>query len=119
MSCNRTQRGDRGFQLLQCRRILLRHDHIDLVRKARHRLVEADQVFRRRQPAQRVAHFGKSMLNIGERALLDAGNVARLAAFRDALGQPRDLLLDRIDLAPRHGVVERIADLDELARAGR
>ena len=47
-----------------------------------HRVVEADQVFRRRQPAQRIAHFGEPVLDAGERAAVDAG----LAAFRDALG---------------------------------
>ena len=81
------QRGDGAFELRQRRRIFLRDDEIDLVREAGHRLVEADQVFRRRQPAQRVAHFGQPVLDTGQRAAVDAG----LAAFRDALVQALDL----------------------------
>ena len=78
------QRGDGVLELLQRRRVLLRDDQIDLVRQRGHRVVEADQVFRRRQPAQRVAHFGEPVLDAGKRAAVDAG----LAAFGDALGQP-------------------------------
>ena len=91
--------------------IFLRDDQIDLVREAVDRLVEADQIFRRRQPAQRVAHFGQAVLDAGERAAVDAG----LAAFGDALGEALDLLLDRVDGVARHRVVERAADLAELA----
>ena len=40
---------------------------------------------------------------------------AVLAAFGDALAKPRDLLFDRLDLAPRHRLVELGADLDQFA----
>ena len=79
------------------------------MRQAGDRLVEADQVFRRRQAAQRVAHFGKPMLDAAKRAAVDAG----LAAFGDALGQALNLLFDGVDGAPRHGFGERMADLGE------
>ena len=75
------------------------------------RVVEADQLLCRRQAAQRVAHLGQPVLDAGERVVIDAV----LAAFRDALGEAEDLLFDGLDLAPRHGLVERVADLDELA----
>ncbi len=104
------QRGDGALELRQRRRVFLRDDEIDLVREAGHRVVEADQVFRRRQSAQGVAHFGKAVLDAAERAGVDAG----LAAFRDALVEALDLLFDGVDGAARHRVVERAADLAEL-----
>ncbi len=96
------------------RRIFLRDDQIDLVRELGHRLVEADQVFRRRQSAQRVAHFGEPVLDAGQRAAVDAG----LAAFGDALGQALDLLLDGVDGVARHRIGERAADLAEFGAQG-
>ena len=81
-----------------------------LCARAGDRVVEADQVFRRHQPAQRVAHFGQAVLDAAERAGVDAG----LAAFRDALVEALDLPLDGVDGAARHRVVERAADLAEL-----
>ena len=104
------QRGDGLLELRKRRRVLLRDDEIDLVRETGHCVVEADQVFRRRQPAQGIAHFGEPMFDAGNRAAVAAG----LPAFGDALGKPLDLLLDGVDGAPRHGVVERAADLAKL-----
>ena len=92
------QRGDRVLELLQRSRILLRDDQVDLVREAGDGVVEPDQAFRRRQPAQRVAHLGEPVLETGDGVMVGAG----LAAFGDALGQALDLLFDRIDGAARH-----------------
>ena len=108
------QRGDGAFELRQRRRVLLGDDEIDLVREAGHRVVEADQVFRRRQSAQRVAHFGKAVLDAAERAGVDAG----LAAFGDALVEALDLLFDGFDGAARHRFAERAADLAEFVAQG-
>ena len=105
------QRGDGVLELVQRRRVFLRDDEIDLVGEAVDRLVEADQVFRRCQAAQRVAHFGQAVLDARDRPAVDAG----LAAFGDALGQALDLLLDGVDGATRHRVVERAADFAKLA----
>ena len=95
--------------------IFLRDDQIDLVGETRHRVVEADQVFRRRQAAQRVAHFGEAVFDAGERAAIDAG----LAAFGDALGQALDLPFDGVDGLARHRLGERAADLAEFGAQAR
>ena len=109
MRAHLAQRGDGALELRQRRRILLRDDEIDLVREARDRIVKTDQVFRRRQFAQGVAYFGEPMFDAAKRAGVDAG----LAAFGDALVEALNLLFDGVDGAPRHGVVERAADLAE------
>ncbi len=108
------QRIDGAFELRHRLRVFLRHDEIDLVSEPVDRLVEADELFRRRQPVQRVAHLGQAVLDTDEGAVVDAV----LSAFRDSLGEAGDLLLDGLDLAPRHSVVERIADPDQFAAQG-
>ena len=105
------QRVDGAFELRHRLRVFLRHDQIDLVGEPVDGIVEADQLLGRRQPAQRVAHFGEAVFDAGERA----GVGAVLAAFGDALAKPRDLLFDRLDLAPRHRLVELGADFDQFA----
>ena len=110
MRADVAQRGDGVFELLHRRRVLLGDDQVDLVREAVDRVVEADQVFRRRQMLQRVAHFGEAVLDAGQRVAVDAG----LPSLGDALGQPRDLPLDGVDRAPRHRLGERVGDLAEL-----
>ena len=52
------------------------------MRQAAHRVFEADQVFRRREVAQRVAHLGEALLQPGE----GSGIAAGLAAAADTLG---------------------------------
>ena len=49
------------------------------------RLVEADQAFGGRQPAQRFAHLGKSTLDAGKRRRVDAGLAAMIDALASAL----------------------------------
>ena len=108
------QRVDGVLELLHCRRVLLGDDQIDLVREAVDRVVEADQVFRRRKTAQGVAHFGEAVLDAGKGVAVDTG----LPALGDALGQPRDLPFDGVDRVPRHGFGERVGDLAEFAAQG-
>ena len=107
------QRGDGVLELAERRRVFLRDDQIDLVREAVHRLVEADQIFRRRQAAQRVAHFGQAVFDAGQRIAIDAANIAGLAALGDALGQALNLPLDGVDRLARHRLVERLTDVAE------
>ncbi len=56
MGDDAAQRADGGLELLQRRRIVLGDDHVDLLRQRLHRFIEADQVFRGRKVAQRLAH---------------------------------------------------------------
>ena len=106
------------FTLADRRGVRLRDDLVDLVREAVDRFVEADQVFRRRQGAQRVAHFGQTMLDARQRVAIDAANIAGLAAFGDALGQALNLPLDGVDRLARHRLVERLADVAEFGAQG-
>ncbi len=110
MVAHPAQRDDGALELRQRRRVLLGDDEIDFMREVRHRVSEADQVFRRHQSAQRVAHFGKAMLDAAERSGVDAG----LAALGDALVETLDLLFDGLKRSARHRVAERAADLAEL-----
>ncbi len=108
------QRDDGPLELRNRRRVVLGDDEVDLVREVGDRVGEADQVFRRHQPVQRVAHFGKPVLDAAERGSVDAG----LAAFGDALVEALDLLFDGLEGAARHRVAERTADLAEFLAQG-
>ncbi len=57
------QGGDGAFELRHRRRIPLGDDQIDLLRKPRYRVVEADEFLGRGQSAQRVTHFRQAVLN--------------------------------------------------------
>ena len=107
------QGGDGVFELSERLRIALRDDQIDLVRQPCDGFVEADQIFRRRQAAQGVAHFGEPVLDAGQGVAVDAGNVAGLAAFGDALREALNLLFDGVDRLARHRLAERAADVAE------
>ena len=104
------QRANRSLELLHRRRVFLGDDEIDLVGKRVDCVGISDQIFRWRQFAQRIAHFGKPMLDPGEGAAVDAG----LSAFRDTLGQVLNLPLDSFDGPTRHRLIERAADLAKL-----
>ena len=101
----------RGFRAA-CRRS---RELVDLVRQAAHRVLEADQIFRRRQVAQRVADLGEPLLQAGQRGGIAAG----LPAAADALGQRADLAFQRLDGVARHRVLQRAADLGEVAAQRR
>jgi hypothetical protein len=79
-------RCNRFLELVKHRRLRTvlrrRAELVDLVRQAAHRVFEADQVFRRREVAQRVAHLGEALLQPGE----GSGIAAGLAAAADTLG---------------------------------
>ena len=81
------------------------------MRQAAHRVFEPDQIFRRRQVAQRVAHLGEALLEIGQRSGIAAG----LPAAADPLGQRADFGFERLDRLARHRVLQRAADLGEIA----
>ena len=68
MGNDAAQSADRGFKLLQRGRIFLGDDQVDLLRQRLHRVVETDQVLGGGQAAQCIAHFGKAVLESGERA---------------------------------------------------
>ena len=98
------------LELHHRRGIFLGDDEIDLVRERVDGVVVADEIFRRRQIAQGVAHFGKAAFDALERAAVDAG----LAAFRDALVQILDLSFNGFEGATRHRLVERASDCAKL-----
>ena len=104
------QGGDRALELHHRRGVFLGDDEIDLVRERIDGIGVADEIFRRRQIAQGVAHFGKSAFDAFERAAVDAG----LAAFRDALVQFVDLSFNGFEGATRHRLVERASDCAKL-----
>ena len=104
------QRDDGALELRQRRRVFLRDDLIDLVGEVLHRIGETDQVFRRHQSVQRVAHFRQPVLDAAERGGVDAG----LAAFGDAPVEIMNLAFEGFDGTARHRVAKRAADLAEL-----
>ena len=76
----------------------------------RHRLLEADQAFSRRERAERFAHINQAVFDAGQRRSIDAG----LARVIDALRQRLDLDLERLQRAARQRFVERVADGGEI-----
>ena len=101
---------DRGFQLLQRRRIFLGGDHVDLLRQFLHRHIDADQVLGSGEAAQRLADIHQPALEAGERGGIDTG----FTAVIDALRQCLDLDLKRFNSAPRQCLGQRAADLGEI-----
>ena len=103
------QGDDRAFELAQGRGVSLRHDQVDLLRQTGDRVGIADQVFRRCQSMQRVAHFAELALDAGERAGVGAG----LAVLGDTPGEFVNLEFDLVQRAARHRLIERAADLGQ------
>ena len=109
-------RRDRFLELMEHRRLrdgraAARRELIDLVRQAAHRVLEPDQVLRRRQIAQRVAHLGQPLLQIGQRRRVAAG----LPAAADTVGERAHFGFERLHRLARHRILERAADLGEVA----
>ena len=77
------QGDDRAFELAQGVGISFRHDQIDLLRQPGDRVGIADEVLRRCQSMQRVAHFAEPALDAGERPGVGAG----LPVLGDAPGE--------------------------------
>ena len=95
------------FELLQRRRVfILAGNRVDFLAQALHRHVEADQVFGRRQAAQRFTYLREAVLDAGKSRRVNA----RLAAVVDALAQRLDLVLEVFQRAPRQGLRNRAAD---------
>ena len=111
-----TQRRDGVLDLMENRRILSGHrDLVDLARQAAHRLVDAHQVFRRRQAAQRVAHLRQAVFEPGQCRRVHAGAGPGAAGAVDAFGKRADFGLQRLDGAAGHRIGQRTADLGQVA----
>ena len=111
MGDDAAQRRDRGFELLQRRRIVLADDQVDLLRQRAHGVLESDQAFGRRQPLERIAHFAKTALESGQSRRIDASGRARVI---DPLRQRLDFDLQRFHRMPRQRFGELAADLGEI-----
>ena len=105
------QRSDGAFELLQARRILpAGGELVDLALEDPQCLVEADQAFGRRQPAQFFAHLAQTLLEPGERRRIDPGTALGV----EPPGERAHLGLQRLDGAARHRVRQRATDIGEI-----
>ena len=110
MRCHFAQCADGVLELLHRRRVFLGNNEIDLVAERVDCIGVTDQIFRGRQRMQRVAHFSEPVLDASQSVTVHA----RLTPVRQALGEPLNLYLDRLDSATRHRLSERVADLAKL-----
>ena len=109
------QRGDRAFELLHGRRIVVRtQDQIELGAEIADRLVVAGELLGRRQRAQHLADFAERAFDAGQRLAV----AAVLAVVVDAAGQRADFVLERFDLPARHRLGDGLADFGEFAAEG-
>ena len=109
------QCGDRAFELLHGRRIVVRaQDQIELGAEIADRLVVAGELFGRRQRAQRFADFAERAFDAGKRLAV----AAVLSVVVDAAGQRADFVLEQFDLPARHRLGDGVTDLGEFAAEG-
>ena len=104
-------RDDRALKLLQRSRILtVTRDFVDLLRNDFEFVVEAGEILRRRQSAQRIAHLDQSALDARERRAV-AGS---LPGLLDAIGELAHLAFESFHRFAGHCVLQHDADLSEI-----
>jgi hypothetical protein len=103
------------LKLMRGRRIRLHSDEIDFLRQNVDSLCVTGVILRRRQSGQRIAHFGKAVLNAGQSAAIGIG----VLSLHDAVGQILNLLRNGFNGAMRDCLVKRAGNFMKFCTEGR